>query len=368
MDTTAAPASPATADLVSRFVAYAQNTFVPALASFYSGGAAHVGTVSVVPDDIMPANVGAFFITASPDGTLLEALTGGEVTPITAMYVTMDTAITVAAALEGSSRSLPDDLRREVLTDFKTQLKFVVHEATHSIGPNDINAFEAEVERTARGGLGPWKEAVTELSTQRNLNALIGASGLDQCDPWLLDVESRDTGSYVGMVEAAEAVIDGLTAMIPGADPDVELRSLVSAGCGRTGLEQLLGRALEARGRKNPELVNRARMAIAESLRALDRQYKRTLSALDGADDVTVSTVMSRLSREGRREGGHILDRVEALIAAPARPTTPRRSGRSIERLVTRHLGSWQASPPRLGPPPEAGSRQAAGATLHDHG
>jgi hypothetical protein len=322
METPPAPAP--SRDLINRFVEYARTTFVPALDAFYEAGSAHVGSFSVMPDEMMPANVGAFYITAKPQSPLLEALTGGAVTPITAMYVTMSTAISVASVLEGRSQLLPDPIRRDVLTQFKTQLKFVVHEATHSIGADDLDEFHAESERTARAGLTPWKEALTELATQKNLDAIIRAARLDRSDPWLLSVKPQDTGSYVGMVDAADVFIRGMAALIPGADPAKELNALVGAGCGRTGLENLVRRAAEARGVTDDRLVGAGVGMVARNLAQLDSQYKRTLARLDNVDRHTAAAAMEQLRRQGSATGVQMVEQFQRALGEPrsaARPT-----------------------------------------------
>jgi hypothetical protein len=319
----------------------------------------------------MPSHVGAFFITENPDGALLRSLAGGDVTPITAMYVTMSTAITVAAALEGRSQQLPAVVRRDVLSEFKTQLKFVVHEATHAIGPPDIEEFEREVEQTARSGLTPWKEAITELATQRNLNAIIQAAKLDRSDPMLLDVADRDTGSYVGMVEAADVIVQGLSAMIPGADAATELRAIVAKGSGRRALDDLVGRAMSARGRVQPGLVASVRNAIGGCESALDEEYSETLAKLDIASPERVEPILNRLREHGAASGKRVLGDIERRLAAkgPAvlRAATGAGSQHRLAKLVTRNLVEHRAPLQYGRPGPGILTRRSSGATLDGH-
>ena len=299
-------------DLLNRFVEYAQDTFIPALGEYYNA-TTHVGTVSIMPDEMMPEHVGAFYITAKPDGQLLRALVGGEVMPITAMYIAMSTAVTVAAVLEGRSKQLPPQIREQVLKQFKMELKFVVHEATHAVGADDVDAFQREGMLTQRAGLGSFHEAVTELSTQHNLNDIIRAAKLDKADPMLLQVDTPDTGSYVGMVDAAEVLVKGLTAMIPGASYDTELRSLVAQGSGYTGLTGLVGRALSARGVTDPQAVRAATRAVAGTLRQLDGLYKKTLSSFDEhTPRSSVRFAMDQLREQGAQVGRELVQDIES--------------------------------------------------------
>lgn len=304
-------------DLLNAFVSYAQSTFIPALSAFYKGGAAHVGTVCPMPDDMMPNHVGAFYITARPQSPMLEKLLGGASTPITAMYVTMQTAITVAAVLEGRTRYLSPQERAAVLKGFKTQLKFVVHEATHAVGDKNLDTFENEAELTARSRMSAWKESVTELSTQTFLNDIIKQAGIDSCDPEILNVEPSDTGSYVGTVDATAEFVRGLSNMIPGTTYETELRTLVEKGCGRTALEQLIGRALEANGVQDPRLVTQLSSTVGSSMEQLESTYKQTLVRLDRSHMAEARDAMAQLRSRGHLLGKQLVQAVDDAIMNP---------------------------------------------------
>ncbi len=342
-------------DLLKAFVEYAQSTFIPALSAFYKGGAAHVGTVCPMPDEMMPNHVGAFYITARPESPLLAKLLGGATTPITAMYVTMQTAITVAAVLEGRTKFLSPQERAAVLKGFKTQLKFVVHEATHAVGDKNLDRFEDEAERTARYHMNAWKESVTELSTQVFLNDIIKQAGLDACDPEVLNVEPSDTGSYVGTVDATAEFVRGLSSMIPGTNFETELKTLVEKGCGRAALEQLIGRALAANGVQDPRVVTRLAGTVASSMEQLDSTYKQTLSRLDRDHMMEARAAMAQLRSRGRLLGKQLVQTVDETIMNPQGPASraadPRQtlSVQDLRDLFEGRYGSLPERPLRPG-------------------
>ncbi len=350
MESTQQSAQAPSPDLLNAFVEYAQSTFIPALSAFYKGGAAHVGTVCPMPDDMMPNHVGAFYITARPQSPMLTKLLGGASTPITAMYVTMQTAITVAAVLEGRTKFLAPQERAAVLKGFKTQLKFVVHEATHAVGDKNLDTFEDEAERTARSRMNAWKESVTELSTQLFLNDIIKQAGLDACDPEVLNVEPSDTGSYVGTVDATAEFVRGLSNMIPGTTFETELKTLVEKGCGRTALEQLIGRALEANGVNDPRLVTRLSTSVASSMEQLESTYKQTLSRLDRSHMVEARDAMAQLRSRGRLLGKELVQSVDEAIMNPHGPaprTADPRQTLSLQDLRDLFEGKYGGLPER---------------------
>lgn len=326
-------------DLLTYFVEFAQKTFIPSLEKVYRGGETHVGSLSVIPDDMMPEHVGAFYMTAQPDGQLLRTLAGGPVAPITGMYIGMSTAITVAAVMQGHTQQLPTAMRLKVIEEFKTQLQIVIHESIHSVGPSDIAAFQREGELTARSGLNPWKEAVTQLATQEDMDTILAAAGLTQAEPMMAQVKARDIGSYVGMVEGAQVIIAGLTAMVPGANFSDNLHQIVAQGCGRTALSNLVRSALAANGVTDPKVTSDLVMKTAATLNKLNRSYKQVLSDLDtqaSSKQITrdiVDAAMADLRTKGAQAGHAIVDEVEAVI----------QGGPSAERPL-RHMGTGPSS------------------------
>ena len=293
-----------TQDLVEQFVSWTKNEFGPALGDFYAPGSAHVGTVAPLPRDMMPSHVGAFYLSTKPDSPLIKILEGDDdITPVTAMSVSLETAIMVAAFRKGRSRNLTRRTRLQFLREFKMELKFVVHEGTHAVGPKDIDEFQREVEATGRAGLTSWKEAITELSTQVNFNKIIEKTGLAEGDPWLLEVDELDSGSYVGMVEAAAVLVRGLSNTIPGADFGSELNALVAAGCGKTGLDNLLRQAFAAHGVHDERLVQSAERMVATSLTELQRAYLATLSRSEHLGRGGVTAAMDQLRARGANRG-----------------------------------------------------------------
>jgi hypothetical protein len=348
-------ASPApTEDLLKQFRTYAEETFIPGLDGFYGKGTAHVGTVSMDGDEMMPAHVGAYYGVAKPSGPIVDALVGGELAPITSLNVRMSTAIALGLYIHGRSQTLREPYRTEVLSQFKTELMFLFHEATHSVGPADLGEFQREFMRTEQAGLGMWKEAVTQLSTETNLNDIIRAVKLDQYDPDLLKVAPRDTGSYVGMVEAAQELIKGMASSL-GTDAGAELKGQVEKGAGLAGVQDLLGRFLAAHGNHDPGVARAATRQIAMTFTRLASTYKKTLSTLDRSSQSEADYAMEQLRDYGTQVGRELFQDIEGAAmgrltrsrtSVPARGAVASpRSMDDLEELIRRAFGGREVRP-----------------------
>lgn len=302
-----------TVDPVRRFVDYADANFETGISGFYAPGTSHIGTIAPLPAEMMPQHVGAFYFSTKGKSPDIEFLEGGDVTVSTEMSVTAEAAHLIGSFLKGRSVDYPVDRRRAFLRDFKTQLKIVLHECTHSVGDADLNVFQQEVEDTVRSGLISWKEAITEASTQENLNALIQSIGLDKIDPMLLEVEPRDTGSYVGMVDAAKVFVRGLS-QATGVEYKEELRMLVAKGCGKAALEDILTRAFAAKGVHDPEAVTAAGTMVARTLTNLQNVYMRSLAYSDRLGRDGANQVMAQLSARGEQVGAEMIEACNTIL------------------------------------------------------
>ena len=302
-------------DLQERFTDYAKSTLIPALNKVYTNAKTHVGSVSVMPPGAFQGGVKAMFAVFQPGGSedggpgVLEALAGGKIAPITSMYLGAETAITLGAFIQGRSRELPMNIRRELLSELKTELVFVLHESIHSVGPKNMDDFLEESAATHKYGLGPWTEAVTEVATEHDINDILKAAGVDKFDPMILEVEPEHIeGVYSGMVDFARDVLKGLSKMIPGTTYDAELRKLVESGRGPTGLDDIVTRALAARGITDQRSIDTVEQSIADNLNKLSDAFKGH------------NYDMSELVDAGHRLAQKVLGQIDPSLAPRQQP------------------------------------------------